>query len=136
DIIWEFDIIDDGVGNKRMTGALRGSGSNNWWEMGRYNAMAHPESGKDGGSVATQVDGYGIRTVFNSGATVPPSTIASGGWLAFNNPSTNQPVLATAGTHHMRATISTTGVLFEIDLHNNGSIDGVREMTTADMSAF
>lgn len=113
-IVWEFDLLDDGVGDKRITGGLRddggGAGLNSILEMGRYNDIADPES-------MTTVSGYGIRTVFIGGD--PPN------WVTFNG---NPAVVA--GWHHFKATIGASSILFELDLGDDGTVDASRTVTT------
>ena len=116
-LCWEFDFYDDGVGNKRVTGALRdvnGSATGNqaFWEMGRYNSVNDPESG-------LTVSGYAIRHVFVGG-----SPAGAAGWLTFvGNPA------AQIGWHHFSATIGATSALFELDLGDDGTVDASRTIT-------
>jgi hypothetical protein len=113
-LIWKFDFLDDGVGNKRMTGALRdvgGSAAGNqaFFEMGRFNSINDPESG-------TTVAGYGIRHVFVGGTPA-----GAGGWLTYvGNPAVQQ------GWHRFTATIGDTFATFDLDFAANGSIDATR----------
>jgi hypothetical protein len=118
-ITWEFDFLDDGIGNKRITGALRdvgGSGSGNqaFLEMGRFNSINDPDTG-------ATISGYGVRTAFIGG----PS--AASGWFDFaGNPA------AKAGWHHFKAVLGATSATFSLDLDNNGTIDGTRTVTISD----
>lgn len=114
-IIWEFDFLDDGVGNKRLTGGLRdnggGAGLNSLLEMGRYNNLVVPEGGAN-------VSGYGVRTVFIDGLPA--------GWVAFEGtPAVQQ------GWHNFKATIRASDILFELDLGDDGTVDAVRTITTS-----
>ena len=115
-LVWEFDFMDDGTGNKRVTGGLRDNGGgaplNSILEMGRYNALADPEAG------GLTVSGYGVRTVFIGGSP--------GDWVTFaGNPSVQ------AGWHHFRATIRTSDILFELDLGDDGTVDATRMVATS-----
>lgn len=118
-IIWQFDFLDDGVGNKRLTGALRdvgGSGTGNqaFLEMGRFNSINDPESG-------TTISGYGMRTAFIGG----PS--ANSGWIDFvGNPA------AHAGWNRFTATIGATSITFTLDFDADGTIDASRTVTVSD----
>jgi hypothetical protein len=110
---WQFDFLDDGAGNKRLTGALRdvgGSGTGNqaFFEMGRFNSVNDPET-------STTVSGYAIRTVFVGG----PS--AASGWITYlGNPS------ARTGWHRFTATIGATSATFDLDFNADGSVDATR----------
>ena len=99
-IVWEADIIDNGVGNKRVTTGLRDNGGGAsltaLLEMGRYNSFT-------GG-----LQGYGVRTVFLPGST---------DWQRFPN------VSITAGRHHLAALITPSDITFTIDLNDDGTID-------------
>jgi hypothetical protein len=121
-IIWEYDLYDDGVGNKRVPSGLRtnagGAPLNSLLEMGRYNAIGDPESG-------TTVSGYGIRHAFIGG---DPN--GAGGWVTFLPAHLN----AVAGWHHLTAVIEATQITFTIDLQKDGSVDGTRVITTNDTS--
>ncbi len=113
-IVWEFDFLDDGTGNKRITGGLRDNGDgaalSSILEMGRYNDLADPEG-------QATVSGYGIRTVFIEGDPAD--------WVAFEGiPSVE------AGWHHFRATIGASSILFELDLQNDGLVDAQRAVST------
>lgn len=113
-LVWEFDFLDDGTGNKRITGGLRDNGGgaelNSILEMGRYNNLADPEG-------QTAISGYGIRTVFIEG---DPS-----GWVAFEGTPSVE-----SGWHHFRATIGPSSILFELDLQNDGLVDAERTIST------
>jgi hypothetical protein len=115
-IIWEFDFYDDGgTEGKRLTGGLRDNGAGAslgaLLEMGRYNDLADPETG---GATLT---GYGIRTVFVGGTP--------GNWNTFvGNPAIQE------GWHHFKATIGETFINFELDLGNDGTVDGIRNVAT------
>lgn len=103
-LVWHGDIIDDGVGNKRVTMGLRTDGGgaplSALLEMGRYNAFPT-------GS------GYGVRTVFLPGST---------GWVQFQDGNgVNIPVVA--GIHRIQALITTTDITFTLDMNANGTID-------------
>jgi hypothetical protein len=112
-LVWQFDYLDDGAGNKRLSGALRdvngsATGNNAFFEMGRYNSINDPESG-------TTVSGYGIRTAFVGG----PS--AASGWISYvGNP------LVRTGWHRFTATIGATSATFALDFIADGSIDASR----------
>jgi hypothetical protein len=115
-LIWQFDFLDDGVGNKRFTGALRdvgGSAAGNqaFFEMGRYNAINDPET-------AATVSGYGIRTVFVGG----PS--AASGWISY----VGNPVVRT-GWHRFTATIGGTSATFALDFGADGIVDASRTVS-------
>jgi hypothetical protein len=118
-LIWKFDFLDDGVGNKRLTGALRdvgGSAAGNqaFFEMGRYNAIGQPEGGPN-------VSGYGIRHAFVGG--IPAG---AGGWMTYvGNPGVQ------TGWHQFIATIGDTFATFDLDLQKDGIIDGSRTITIA-----
>ncbi|RMF80679.1 MAG: PEP-CTERM sorting domain-containing protein [Planctomycetota bacterium] len=121
-ILWEFDFLDDGTSaNKRITGGLRDNGGgaslNSILEMGHHNGQPWPEGG------GVTVGGYAVRTVFIGGNP--------GNWVAFD---TNPPVVA--GWHHFSATIGATSILFELDLFNDGIVDGQRLVTTNDTSGI
>jgi hypothetical protein len=113
-ITWSFDFLDDGAGNKRITGALRdvgGSAAGNqaFFEMGRFNSINNPET-------ATTVSGYGIRHAFVAG-----SPAGASGWLTFvGNPT------ARVGWHTFTATIGATSATFDLDFDANGSVDATR----------
>jgi hypothetical protein len=116
---WKFDFLDDGVGNKRLTGALRdvgGSAAGNqaFFEMGRFNSISNPETN-------TLVSGYGFRHAFVGG-----SPAGQAGWLTYvGNPA------ARVGWHRFIATIGDTSATFELDLDANGSIDASRTISIA-----
>lgn len=119
-LVWEFDFLDDGIGNKRITGALRdvgasGAGNRSFLEMGRFNSIDNPEDT----STTANVSGYGIRTAF-IGA---PANDASG-WMTFvGNPT------ARTGWHHFRATITGDTILFELDFADDGTVDASRTVS-------
>lgn len=119
-LVFQFDLIDDGVGNKRITGGLRdnggGAGLNTLIEMGRYNNLANVEAG---GAVT---DGYGIRTVFIDGTPA-----GNGGWVVFPG----DPAIE-AGTHNLKATLRASDITFELDLQDDGVVDAVRVINTGD----
>jgi len=103
-LIWEFDLYDDGIPNKRITSGLRtdagGEPLNSILEMGRYNAIFDPERG-------ATVSGYAFRTTFIS---ADPTN-----WITFRD---NPPI--ERGWHHFKATILPTTILYELDLQGDG----------------
>jgi hypothetical protein len=113
-IRWQFDFLDDGVGNKRLTGALRdvgGSAAGNqaFFEMGRYNSINNPET-------ATTVAGYGFRHAFVGG-----SPAGASGWLTY----VGNPAVQT-GWHRFSAIIGATTATFRLDFGADGTIDASR----------
>ncbi len=98
-IVWEFDMLDDGAGNKRVCGGLRDNGGgsflNGILEHGTYNQWS-------GSS-------YGVRAVWIYGG---PS------WVEYPGLS------AEAGWHHFKAVLTDTTATFTIDLQSDGTIDG------------
>ena len=113
-LLWEFDFLDDGAGNKRLTGGLRDNGGggslNSILEMGRYNSVFDLESG-------ATVSGYAVRTTFIGGDPA--------GWVTFEgNPSVQ------SGWHHFKATIGASSILFELDLLDDGTVEASRVIST------
>lgn len=121
-IIWEFDFVDPGTSsNRRITSGLRVGTGTPLLEFGAYNNADNPDD-----PTGPNVAGYAYRTV-----SVGAPAGDSGGWFSFSgNPSTR------AGTHHFRATILPTSILFELDLGSDGTLDGSSLVTTSDMSAI
>jgi hypothetical protein len=116
-ILWQFDFLDEGVVNKRLTGALRdvgGSAAGNqaFFEMGHYNSINDPETG-------TTVSGYAFRHAFVGGSPSGPT-----GWLTYMG----NPAVQT-GWHRFSAIIGATSATFRLDLGADGTIDASRTIT-------
>ena len=92
-IVWEFDMYDDAMGNKRVSSTLNKT-TWGWLEHGMYNDLTNPN---DPGGL--NVDGWGMRILGNGGE----------GWMAY-------PTLPVArpGWAHLKATITPASTLFEI----------------------
>ncbi len=112
-LVFEFDFLDDGVGNKRLTGGLRGSGA--ILEVGRFNNNTFPEG------PTSPVDGYGIRTV-----SIDGSPFGNRGWVLFEGEASPQ-----AGWHSVKTTVRASDVTFELDLDDDGTVDATRVIETA-----
>jgi hypothetical protein len=119
-IVWEFDFLDSGIGNRRVTGGLRVDNSVTILEMGVYNSSLNPETGVTGA-------GYSVRAN-NIGAMAGG---VAGSWFLFPG----NPALR-AGWHHFRATMTPTSILFELDFSGDGTVDATRLLTTNDTSAI